>query len=335
MKMSISTGHLSCMLIVCLCMSCEDFDPDTMEVHSGGLLLTKEQTLEIDDAVRPYASHYQYISLGIVMEGEKVLVRTYREDRIGKTDEYASVSKTVTSMITFRLLEEGRIASLDDPIGDYCEKYANVLPDKYPDVKITFAHLLSHRSGIPHQDNIWKDGKLDLAFEPGSSIMYSTRGYGVLGEVLSEITGKSFSKLVREYIAEPAGAGSLSCPSPFFEAPAGSVKSDISDFACFARAVMNGTYVEDSLLYGLAWKPIAIDPVGMMAMGWYIEIMEYRGPWVYHAGSNGKPRAFMILEPQQQNGIVLLAKNENSDGKQELPALGRELLEVVGYFTSE
>lgn len=95
------------------------------------------------------------------------------------------------------------------------------MPDRYPDVEITFAHLLSHRSGIPHYDRIWKDGKLVLALEPGSRMMYSTRGYGVLGEVLCDITGKSFNQLVKEYIGETKGLHRFEAEAEKCSAPAG------------------------------------------------------------------------------------------------------------------
>jgi CubicO group peptidase (beta-lactamase class C family) len=330
------TYYLSVLIISNLLVgACEEFDPADADIYRGITLVTEEQLSDIDEITRPYTADYKYISVGVVLNGEIVLTRSYRDDRIGKKDEYASVTKPVTSMITMQLLEEGLIGSLDDPIGDYSKKYSDVLPDKYPDVPITFAHLLSHRSGIPHQDDIWKNGKLDLQFAPGESISYSTRGYGVLGEVLSDITGISYSKMVRKYIGNPVGAPSIECPSPFFEAPGGSVQSTISDFALFASGVINGSYVPDSLMFNLAWVPIAIDPVGMMGMGWYIENHNSEELAVYHAGSNGKPRAFLMMKPHQKLGVVIMGKNESSDGKQQLPVLAREIVDALDHLTSE
>jgi CubicO group peptidase (beta-lactamase class C family) len=308
---------------------------DALDEHRGGGTYTTinelaaDQSEEIDMIVGYYSGHYRYISLGIIKDNAMVLIRCYEEDRIGRTDEYASVSKPVTSMITFQLLEEGKIASLDDPIGDYDSRYRDVLPDAYPDVQITFAHLLSHRSGIPHQERIWKDGKLDLAFAPGESIMYSTRGYGVLGDVLEEITGRSYNKLVQEYIGIPVGAVTIKAPLPFFEAPGGLVQSTITDMALFAMGVMDATYVSDSIMYRLAWRPIAIDPVGIMGMGWYISNPDTEELTVYHAGSNGRPRAFIMIRPLKKAAIVLLAKNRDSDGTQELPELAERIMDAL------
>jgi hypothetical protein len=71
----------------------------------------------------------------------------------------------------------------------YSGKYRDAMPDEYMDTPVTLRHLLSHTSGIPHHDQIWKSGKFNLQFRPGSQTLYSTRGYGILGKVLCEITG--------------------------------------------------------------------------------------------------------------------------------------------------
>ncbi|HDS08567.1 MAG TPA: class A beta-lactamase-related serine hydrolase [Bacteroides sp.] len=310
--------------------SCDVFsDASDNGTYTALNMMSKEHSEEIDRIAEDVMENYKYISIGVIRDDELVLIRSFGEDRIGRIDEYASVTKPVTSMITMQLLEKGKIKSLDDPIGDYDPRYRDVLPEKYPDVEITFAHLLSHRSGIPHQDRIWKDGKLDLAFAPGESIMYSTRGYGVLGDVLEELTGKSYNQLVKEYIGDPVGAGSIKAPLPFFEAPGGLVQSTITDMALFALGVMDATYVCDSIMFQLAWKPIAVDPVGIMGMGWYISNPDSEELTVYHAGSNGRPRAFIMIRPPGKTAIVLLAKNRDSDGRQELPELAEKVMDLL------
>jgi len=218
------------------------------------------------------------------------------------------------------------IRSLDDPVGAYCSKYREVLPDAYPDVPITFAHLLSHTSGIPHHERIWKDGKLELAFEPGTQMLYSTRGYGVLGDVISSIGGRSFNRMVKEYIGSPAGAPSISCPLPFFEAPGGLIQSTITDMALFASGVINGVLVDDSLLYEHAWVPLGSDQHGEMGLGWYLTHPGTEELGVYHAGSNGKPRAFIALKPHKRLGVVIMGKSGEADGQAFLPEIARRMI---------
>ena len=319
-----------------LLYACEDGEELTgKHVYTGINRLDETLLQEVDEILTEYLTHYRYISMGIVMEGEPVLIRCYGENRLGKSDPYASVSKPVTSMITLRLLEAGLIRSLDDPVGDYCSKYRDVLPEAYPDVPITFTHLLSHTSGIPHHERIWKDGKLDLAFEPGTQMMYSTRGYGVLGEVISMIGGSSFNRMVKETIGNPAGAPSLSCPFPFFEAPGGLVQSTITDMALFASGILNGVFVGDSLLYDLAWIPLGSDGYGQMGLGWYITNPDSSELGVYHAGSNGKPRAFIAMKPYHHMAVVMMGKSEEADGPAYLPEITRRLILLLDQLAVE
>jgi CubicO group peptidase (beta-lactamase class C family) len=44
-----------------------------------------------------------------------------------------------------------------------------------------------------------------LAFEPGSSRLYSSAGYSVLARVLEIVSGRTYSQLLDEYVFKPAG----------------------------------------------------------------------------------------------------------------------------------
>jgi CubicO group peptidase (beta-lactamase class C family) len=307
-------------------------DPPGDPVYPGLTLLSQTRLDQIDGLVSEYSGEYGYISLGIIMQGEPVLERYYGRDHSSKREVYASVSKPVTSIICFEFLEQGLIHSLDDPISEYSKKYRDVLPLEYEGHKITFTHLLTHRSGIPHHERIWKKGKLDLQFAPGEEFLYSTRGYGVLGAVLSEIGGMSYNRLVKTYVGEPVDAGSMAAPLPFFEAPGGLVRSTLGDMLLFAGGVMNSAYVKDSLLYQLAWKSPAADPGGDMGLGWYLYKQGTDDLAAYHAGSNGKPRAFLVLKPYKKMAVVLLGKQHHADGKQHFQELASRIVDLLLQF---
>lgn len=291
--------------------------------------LSEAQSREIDQLVFNYMNTYTYISVGLVGQDGAILIRSYGADRIGKTDVYASVSKPVTAMIFFQLLEQGLISSVDDPIDLYSEKYRGAMPDEYKDRPITFRHILSHQSGIPHHDRIWEGDKLVLEFEPGTETMYSTKAYGVLGDILCEITDLSYNKLVQKYIGEPIDAESFSAPSYLFEAPGGLVSSTISDMALFAHGILNNAYVSDSLKTRVQWVPCSKDQIGDIGLGWYLTNFETDSLAVFHAGSNGKPRAFIALRPNQDIGVVLLGKNHSSNGSQRFYELARDLIQKL------
>jgi len=316
--------------------ACDNLEDDTVAHIYTGINRMEQAILdEVDAVLTDYLPHYRYISLGIILDGEPSLIRCYGENRLGKSDPYASVSKPVTSMITMQLVEEGLIRSLDDPVGDYCSKYKGVLPDAYREVPITFTHLLSHRSGIPHHEKIWKDGKLDLRFEPGTEMLYSTRGYGVLGDIISQIGGRSFNRLVKDYIGSPIGSSSISCPLPFFEAPGGLIQSTITDMALFASGILNAAFLDDSMLYDHAWIPMGSDRSGIMGLGWYLANPDTEELAAYHAGSNGKPRAFIVLKPLKGMGLVMMSRGEKADEPQLLPEIARSILPLLEGLEAE
>jgi CubicO group peptidase (beta-lactamase class C family) len=302
---------------------------DKTGIYTSVNHLSEIQSKEIDQLVISYLDHYNYISVGLMGPEGTLLIRSYGSDRMGKRDVYASVSKPVTSVIFFEMLEKGVVASVNDPIGLYDDKYRNAMPDKYQGSPITFQHLLSHQSGIPHHKRIWKGGRLKLEFKPGTATMYSTRGYGVLGDVLCNIAGMNYNRLAREYIGLPVGAGSFHAPSWLFEAPGGLVSSTISDMALFAGGVMDNLYISDSLQSNLQWVPVTEDRFGEIGLGWYLTNYGTDSLAIYHAGSNGRPRAFIALRPRQHLGVVLLGKHRSSDGDQLFYQLATELIQKL------
>jgi CubicO group peptidase (beta-lactamase class C family) len=311
--------------------ACEDvsdlFTPE--DRFTGVNLLSADQSAGIDQIVDPYLDDYTYISVAVIAGSQIVLTRSYGRDRIGRTDVYASVSKSVTSVIIARLLEEGAITSLDDPISLYSEKYRDVMPEEYKDTPLTFKQLLSHQGGVPHHERIWKNGELALEFRPGTDVMYSTRGYGILGEVISELSGLSYDRLVKTYIGDPVEAGSFSVPNLLFEAPGGLVNSTIQDMARFGLGVMQYDFAGESLMKGLFWYPWSSGEIGL---GWYIHHFGTDSLTVYHAGSNGSPRAFLALRPDHQLGITLLGKHREPDGPQQFYMLASELISRIEEF---
>jgi len=298
-------------------------------------LLTGDQSSEIDQVVFEYINAYSYISIGLIGQDGIQFCRSYGSDRIGKTDVYASVTKPVTSMIFFRMLEAGLISSVDDSIAMYSDKYKGVMPDNYAHTPVTFKHLLAHQSGLPHHDRIWEDGKLVLEFEPGTSTLYSTKAYGVLGDILCELAGLNYNNLVGTYIGEPVGAESFSAPSYLFEAPGGLVSSTISDMALFANGILEDVYVSNGLKMDLQWVPQTRDQIADIGLGWYLTNHGTDSLAVFHAGSNGKPRAFIALRPEQHLGVVLLGKNHSSQGSQRFYELASDLMHKLREFELE
>ncbi|AZA77209.1 class A beta-lactamase-related serine hydrolase [Chryseobacterium sp. G0186] len=102
-----------------------------------------------------------------------------------KTDdqfEIMSNSKQVTAVLILQTAEQGKL-DLQTPI----KKYLPSLTQSWADT-ITIHHLLNHTHGIVDRDK-------PVAFKAGSQFKYGNLSYMLLGEILQNTTGKSFTAL--------------------------------------------------------------------------------------------------------------------------------------------
>ena len=144
----------------------------------------------------------------------------------------ASVSKPITSVAIFTLIEQGRLA-LDDLIFgekgilkfDYVD-FGGSYPD--PVTRITVHHLLTHTCGgwdntgkkqvdpmfykpaMNHHELItWTLRELPLENEPGTHYAYSNFGYCLLGRVIEKITGQPYEEYARRAVLSKCGISDM------------------------------------------------------------------------------------------------------------------------------
>jgi CubicO group peptidase (beta-lactamase class C family) len=139
----------------------------------------------------------------------------------------ASVSKPITSVTIFRLIEQGKL-NLNDkvfgPSGVLGSKYGKP-PYKPYVTDITVDHLLTHTCGgwpndatdpmfqhdsWDHQKLItWSIDNLPLSYPPGQHWAYSNFGYCVLGRVIEQVTGQPYEECVQANILVPCGINAM------------------------------------------------------------------------------------------------------------------------------
>lgn len=133
----------------------------------------------------------------------------------------ASHSKTFCSLAVLRLAEQGTLR-LDDRLGDRVADLAGT-----PVADLTLRDLLSHSAGLTRDDTDASWWQLSRPFpdrnelitiareravvtDPGVHLQYSNIGYGLLGLVIEEATGQTFTEAVTELVLDPvevAGIG--------------------------------------------------------------------------------------------------------------------------------
>jgi CubicO group peptidase (beta-lactamase class C family) len=139
----------------------------------------------------------------------------------------ASVTKPITSVTIFTLIEKGRL-NLDDKVfgssGILGTKYGKVPYRQYV-TDITVDHLLTHTCGGWPNDSTdpmfrfdswdhaelisWTLENLPLASPPGQSWAYSNFGYCVLGRVVEQVTSQPYADYVQANILAPCGLSDM------------------------------------------------------------------------------------------------------------------------------
>lgn len=155
----------------------------------------------------------------VARDGRIILERNYgwanAELKVPVTPEtrfnIASVTKPMTVTLAIQLMAERALG--------YNDTLAKWIPDFPRGNEITIAHLLRHRSGIPHRvttvaeevrpmtaaDVVKAAKRVPLEFPPGSQMSYSSGGFSVLARVLELAGGKDYATLLQERICGPLG----------------------------------------------------------------------------------------------------------------------------------
>jgi CubicO group peptidase (beta-lactamase class C family) len=145
----------------------------------------------------------------------------------------ASVTKPMTAATVLTLVE-GDLLVLDEPVATYLPDFANATSTddllRHLRGQITVRQLLSHTSGLPEDlprgtfasraaptlrqitDAMLRQ---PLWTEPGTELIYSNTGYGILGRLAEAVTGQDFWELTWRNVFEPLELhDTIARPSP-------------------------------------------------------------------------------------------------------------------------
>lgn len=164
------------------------------------------------------------MSIAIVKDGEIIFSKGYgvkEKGKTGKADAHtlyaiASNTKAFTSAAIAQLVDKGQL-SWDDKVKTFVPYFA--LYDPWVSHETTVRDLLSHRVGLRtfSGDLLWYRSTLTAeeiikrlrhlpaAYSFRSGYGYSNVMYLTAGEVLEEISGKSWSEYIRDHFFQPLG----------------------------------------------------------------------------------------------------------------------------------
>lgn len=181
-------------------------------------------------------------------------------------------------------------------------------------------------------------GDLPLSQPVGTAFQYSNINYSIAGLIVEKVSGQSYGEYVTQYIFEPlvmrhsyasrvpALADGMSEGHQFMFGrvfsdegtippaylPSGFLIASAEDMTHYAIAQLNeGRYGDSSILspQGIAELHAPAIPIGgdaHYAMGWNVAALDGT-PIIHHNGNTSRFHSIVMLMPDQDSGIVLLA----------------------------
>lgn len=265
--------------------------------------------------------------------------------KAGARYRIASISKTFTGTLIL-IAKQELLLRLEDKVKDYLPS----LSPKFGD--ITIHQLLTHRSGLPHHsgfEDYWQTvsrrqfstdqaieeiNKLDLLFEPGSDMTYSSPAYYVLATVLEAVYKDNFHQVLQEKILNPlqmAETGSaytldilpqlasgyhLGPNDRLLVAPyrdysmlkgAGDLYSTAVDLLRWTNSFYDQEILNDEV-QELFFTPESMamnEKDEFYGYGWFIDSTEQKK--YYHGGGTWGYSSFLVMYPAEKLTIIILS----------------------------
>ncbi|MFC3197796.1 serine hydrolase domain-containing protein [Parapedobacter deserti] len=335
----------------------------------------KAQTFDryVDSVALSYSrkKHTHALAVGIINAG-KTSSYYYGETEKGNRSlpdentlfEIGSITKTFTATL-LAYLDQTQQLRLSDIITQY-------LPDsvaKNADLQhITLLQLANHTSGMPRMPaNIGKTSashpqdpyagytRKDLyeyltsykaAVPPDSLYIYSNIGFGLLGDILTTVSGKSYDEMVQEFICKPLGLKNtterpdqssqqvakvydekgVETPIWTFDAFSahGSLKSTVPDLIAYAKAhfKMPETDLEHAL--ALTRQFTYFNPPDTdIGLAWHMNLMGDELVYWHNGGTFGS-RSYMAFTPDKKIAVVVLSNTAES-----VDAIGASIMRKI------
>jgi beta-lactamase class C len=276
--------------------------------------------------------------------------------------ELASVSKLFTATLAAIEIDAGAM-QLNAPISTYIKAF-NKAPNA-PINKVTIKQLATHTASLPRMADDLSGIQGDprkrqvnqllqalLQWQPayplGTRFVYSNIGFGLLGVVVENATGKSYQQLLQDNIATPLGmnntiaqipnymrnyaqgytkANKAVAPYPNVATPGGGgVRSTPADMMQFLEANLGVlSNVPDNITRAIKMTQqpyFQVRPNFVMGLGWQ-RITKDNQLFLTKNGLNTGFNAFIGLSPDKNIGVVVLV---NKRGTRAAEIIGRKIL---------
>lgn len=313
---------------------------------------------KLDSLFRFYEKEYLFNgSVLVAKKGQLLLNKGYGLMNVAKKQpntpqgifQIYSITKTFTSTVILRLIEDGKL-SLSDPLSKF-------YPGFPKGDSITIEHLLTHTSGLydytrgntmPDQSEksfIEFESKQSLDFPVGTGWNYTNSGYYFLGYITQKITGTTYEQAVSDYIFKPLEMQQsgfafknlvsplkttgyeilnpkIAKPSIIYDPPgpfaAGGIYSTVEDLYKYYNGLKDGLLLKPETL-----KKAYTAYLNNYGYGWIIAKMLDKET-VGHSGAGAGYRSNFIQVPSDDISIILLGNSE-----QDLNTITNGIMKII------
>lgn len=341
----------------------EDIEADV----PAGLDVEVDQLFTVDDAgnAAPNRSGWQAFdqqlgrrlvpadvsaSVAVMVDGRIVHAAAYGErvagsgEAVETTDRFriASISKTITAIVTLQLVETG-LLTLDDPVGPLVAEHLGLSIYDSDVRSMTVRELLSHTAGFPqHEGTFFGNGAtscVDAATQglrsgvrSGSGFDYSNMSYCVLGILIEAVTGKTYERVVHERLLAPLGISGMRMTSTYELGPdevshhptpnrnfmetlgaAGAWNATPSDLVTIVNSIDPSTpgwkALSEESMRAMRYRVPTDQPPGGYGLG----VINYAGDAWGHTGTIQNTHAMVLVQPDGVTWAITVSGEHPSE----------------------
>lgn len=332
-------------------------------IENGLLLQSKDETSDAKYQLRDRMEFYNVIGLSIaVIDNGKIdWARGYGVQKVGSDRtvdaqtlfQAASISKPVTATAVMKLVEEGKL-NLDEDVNRKLVSWQIHQNKLTQEKSVTLRNLLSHTSGmavhgfegyssddslptlleILEGEKPTNSDEIKVSNEINQEFKYSGGGYVIIQQLLEDVTGKPFDRLIQETVLKPVDMTNSTFKQPlsqdrtssaavahntkgkpvdgdwhiYPEQAAAGLWTTPSDLAKFAIAIQRSIEGKpDSILS----QNIAEEMLSPQVGGWGLGFELPEGQGFAHSGANEGYQCVMIAERNIGKGAVIMTNSDN------------------------
>jgi CubicO group peptidase (beta-lactamase class C family) len=297
--------------------------------------------ISLPDTVKAYMENMETIAF-LVVKDDSIKYESYWDGYCNaSTTNSFSMAKTITSILVGIAVDEGKIKSIDQPIGNFLPAY-----NQGEKRKITIRHLLTMSSGLDFDEDYvnpfaypaaayyGKDlealtYKYDVKEAPGKKVEYLSGNTQLLGFALEKAVGMSVSEYASQKLWSPIGAKSSAYWS--LDKENGHEKyyccfnSNAQDFARLGQLflkdgkwdsvqVVSSNYVKESVTPA---NLVDLDGKLNKKYGYSWWLMNYKGEDIYY--ERGILGQYIIVIPSKRMVVVRLGKKREKEKREDHP----------------